>query len=70
MLGGEPPHPVGVAGLPAHIDRRVPSGRSVRIPSELAGWVAEVTLMRTGEQTMIFADPAGRKRKNRRGKWD
>lgn len=40
MLGGEPPHPVGVDGFPAHFDRRVPSRREVRIPSELEGGVA------------------------------
>ena len=42
MLGGEPHHGDGVAGLSAHFDRRVSSGRSVRIPSELAGWVASL----------------------------
>ena len=40
MLGVEPTHPVWVDGFPTHFDRRVPSGREVRIPSELEGGVA------------------------------
>ena len=43
MLGVEPHHGDGVAGFPTHIDRGVSSGRSVRIPPELAGGVASVS---------------------------